>query len=222
MSMNLSLEAQQSHPLMRVELDGRAVDLPHQIASSLVAIRAYLEFLALQRRRVLSGFVVDGVELRQIQSDAPLQGYRHVAADTITFEQLSQRLIETACRQLGYLSGQVEAAALRILISERHQILAQWHEWQPQFRTPLVSLGFLRELWGESVDSILVGGSSLSEHLDLLNPMMCEVDAIFLATAHQWVEEDAVCLSEFFEERLVPWLKLLEVYLLKLRNQPLP
>lgn len=219
--MNVSLETPQSPPLMRVELDGQTVDLPSQIASSLVAVRAYLEFLALQRRRVLSGFLVDGVEVRQIQSDAPADGYRHVAADTITFEQLSQRLINTACRQLQHLAHQMEAAALRVLISERPQILAQWRSWQPQFRSPLVSLGFLRELWGETVDSIVLGGGSLAEHLEELSPMLCEVEATFLATEHGWVDEDAIALSMMIEERLVPWLKLLEVYLLKLQNQPL-
>ncbi len=219
--MNASLETPQSQPLMRVELDGQAVDLPGQIASSLVAVRAYLEFLALQRRRVLSGFIVDGVEVRQIQSDAPVDGYRHVAGDTITFEQLSQRLINTACRQLEHLANQLEAAALRILISDRHQILAQWRGWQPQFRTPLVSLGFLRELWGEAVDSMVLGGGSLAQHLEELNPMLCEVDAAFLATEHDWVDEDAIALSTIIEDRLVPWLKLLEAYLMKLQNQPL-
>jgi len=220
-SMNASLETLQSQPLMRVELDGQAVDLPHQIESSLVAIRAYLEFLALQRRRVLSGFVVDGIEVRQIQLDAPANGYRHIIADTITFEQLSRRLIETACRQLELLSAQLEDAALRIVISERHQILERWREWQPQFRLPLVSLGFLRELWGEAVDHVAVGGIPLVRHLDELNPLLCEVDAAFLATKHEWTDEDAIALSSIFGECLVPWLKVLEVYLLKLQNQPL-
>ncbi len=220
--MNVSLETQQSNPLMRVEMDGETVDLPSQIVSSLVAVRAYLEFLALQRRRVLSGFVVDGVEVNQIRADAPVDGYRHIVADTITFEQLSQRLIETACRQLEHLTGQIEAATLRILISERHQILAQWREWQPQFRTPLVSLGFLRELWGGGVDSVHVGGGSLARHVAELNSLLAEVDGVFLATEHEWTDDDALALSELFEERLVPWLKLLEVYLLKLQSQPLP
>lgn len=219
--MNVSLETQPSQPLMQVELDGQAVSLPRQIESSLVAIRAYLEFLALQRRRVLSGFVVDGIEVRQIQGDAPVQGYRRIEADTITFEQLSHRLIQTACRQLDLLSGQMTDAALRIVISEREQILACWREWQPQFRSPLVSLGFLRELWGEAVDEVVVGGIPLTQHLDELNPLLCEIDAVFLATEHQWTDEDAIALSSVFEESLVPWMKVLEVYLLKLQNQPL-
>lgn len=220
-SLHVSLETQPAKPLMRVELDGQNIDLPAQMESSLVAVRAYLEFLALQQRRVLSGFVVDGVEVRQIQKDAPAGGYRHVCADTITFEQLSQRLIDTACRQLEYLSARIEDAALRIVISERHQILARWREWQPQFRTPLVSLGFLRELWGQDVDAIMVGGCSLAEHLEELTPLLCQVDAVFLATEHGWVDEDAIGLSIVFEEHLAPWLKMLRVYLLKLNSQPL-
>jgi hypothetical protein len=204
-----------------VELDGESVDLPGQIESSLVAVRAYLEVLALQRRRVLSGFVVDGVEVRQISTDAPAGGYRHIVADTITFEQLSRRLIETACRQLHNLATQLEEDSLRIVISERHQVKAQWREWQPQFRSPLVNLGFLRELWGESVDTMSVGGVTLTEHLEELNSLICQVDAIFLATEHEWVDEDAIALSAIIEECLVPWLKLLEVYLLKLTQLPL-
>jgi hypothetical protein len=220
--MNVSLETQPSPPLMRVELDGQAVSLPRQIESSLVAIRAYLEFLALQQRRVLSGFLVDGIEVRQIRNDAPAQGYRRIEADTITFEQLSLRLIQTACRQIDLLSRQMTDASLRIMISERDQILACWREWQPQFRSPLVSLGFLRELWGETVDLVVVGGVPLAQHLEELNPLLCEIDAVFLATEHGWTDEDAIALSSIFEELLVPWMKVLEVYLLKLQNQPLP
>lgn len=219
--MKGSYEIDQRQPLMRVELDGRAVELPHQMEASLVAIRAYLEFLALQQRRVLSGFVVDGVEVCQIGMDRPSGGFRHVSADTITFEQLSVRLIETACRQTQHLSSRVTAASLQVLISERHQIQTEWQNWQPQFRTPLVSLGFLRELWGQEVDTIMVGGVSLADHLEELNPMLRQVDAVFLATEHGWVDEDAMALSAIFEECLVPWLKLLEVYLLKLHNLPL-
>jgi hypothetical protein len=218
--MNVSLETPQSKPLMRVELDGQFIDLPTQMETSLVAIRAYLEFLALQQRRVLAGFVVDGLAVRQIQTDAPDGGYHHICADTITFKELSERLIDTACRQLAYSSAQIEDAALRIVISERQQILSKWREWQPQFRTPLVSLGFLRELWGQEVDTIMVGGCSLAEHLEELNPLLCQVDAIFMASEHEWADEDAIALSAIFDECLAPWLKVLEVYFLKLKCQP--
>jgi hypothetical protein len=219
--MNVSVQTQNEHPVMRVELDGRIIDLPRQMETSLVAIRAYLEFLALQQRRVLSGFVVDGVEVRQIQVDAPTSGYQHIRADTITFEQLSQRLIDTACRQVRHLASQLEDAVLRLLISERAQIHAQWQLWSPQFRTPLVSLGFLRELWGVAVDGVTVGGTSLARHLDELNPLLCQVEAVFLATEHEWTDDDAIALSEIFEEFLTPWLKVLEVYLLKLNRLPI-
>lgn len=216
-----SCDLHKKQPAMRVELDGQEIDLPRQMEASLVAIRAYLEFLALQKRRVLSGFVVDGVDVCHIGLDAPIGSYEHITADTITFEQLSMRLVETACRQLQQLAERVEEATLRVVISERHQIQAEWQEWQPQFRTPLVSLGFLRELWGESVDSVMVGGVSLAGHLDELNLMLRQVDAVFLATEHGWVDEDAIALSTIFEECLVPWLKTLEVYLLKLTTVPL-
>jgi hypothetical protein len=218
--MNPSLDTQQCRPVLHVELDGQTIVLPRQIESSLVAVRAYLEFLALQRRRVLSGFVVDGTEVRHMTDEPPAGDYRCVIADTITFEELSRRLIDTACRQLQQLVAGMEDSALRVVISERSQVCSQWQEWQPQFRAPLVGLGFLRELWGESVDSITVGGVALKEHLNELSPMLCQVDAIFLATEHEWVDEDAIALSVVFEECLVPWLKVLEVYLLKLDRLP--
>jgi hypothetical protein len=221
MSAHVSFEPHPARPRLRVELDGRPVILPGEMESSLVSIRAYLEFLALQQRRVLSGFLVDGIEVNQIKADAPDSGYQHVCGDTITFEELSHRLIETASRQLQRLSSQMQEAALRIVISEREQIETQWREWQPQLRSPLVSLGFLRELWGPAVDAIMVGGHSLAEHLEELNPLVCQIDAIFLAAGHEWLDEDAIALSTTVEECLVPWLKILEVYLLKLHQQPL-
>ncbi|HAV61844.1 MAG TPA: hypothetical protein DCY13_05725 [Verrucomicrobiales bacterium] len=218
--MSVSLQTQEKFPDLRIELDGRDVDLPRQMANSLVAIRAYLEFLALQQRRVLSGFTVDGIEIRQLREEAPAGGFRHIRADTITFEQLSHRLIETACRQLHYLAAQIEESTLRVLISDWRPIHNQWQEWQPQFRTPLISLGFLRELWGPAVDTIRIGGQTLAEHLDGLNPMLCEADALLMATELHWSEDDAIALSGLFEERLVPWIRMLEVYLLKLNHQP--
>jgi len=221
MSMNVSFETPQAPPRPRVELDGRPVSLPGELEASLVSIRAYLEFLALQQRRVLSGFLVDGVEVNQLRGAGPDCGYQHVCGDTITFEELSHRLIATALRQLQRLSAHMQEAVLRILISDRQQIETQWREWQPQLRTPLVSLGFLRELWGPAVDAIMVGGHSLAEHLEELNPLVGQLDAIFLATEQAWGDEDAVALSTAIEDGLVPWLKILEVYLLKLNQHPL-
>ena len=221
MSTNASLQPHQTRPRLRVELDGRPVTVPGEIGSSLVSLRAYLEFLALQQRRVLSGFLVDGVEVSQIKVDAPDSGYRHVCGDTITFEELSHRLLETASRQLQRLASQMQDAVLRILISDREQIEMQWRGWQPQLRTPLVSLGFLRELWGPAVDAIMVGGYSLAEHLAELNPLVGQLDAIFLASGSAWGDEDAIALSTAIEDGLVPWMKILDVYLLKLHQHPL-
>lgn len=205
---------------MRVELDGASVVLPEQMKSSLVAIRAYLEFLALQKRRVLSGFVVDGIDLRQLSSGRD-NGFQTILADTITFEQLSHRLVDTACRQLHKLSEEMNDAVLRVLISERQIIRRQWKQWGPQVRNPMVSLGFLRELWGAQVDDVMIGGLTLTEHLDDLNPLLCEVDAIFLSPEHAWVDEDAMAISAMLEDQLIPWLKMFEVYLLKLSTLPL-
>lgn len=221
MSTNVSFETHQAGPRLRVELDGRPVTLPGEMESSLVAIRAYLEFLALQQRRVLSGFLVDGVEMNRLREAGADGGYQHVCGDTITFEELSHRLLATASRQIQRLASQMQEAVLRILISDREQIETQWREWQPQLRTPLVSLGFLRELWGPAVDALTVGGHSLAEHLEELNPLVCQIDAVFLATRHEWLDEDAIAVSTIVEESLVTWLKLLEVYLLKLHQQPL-
>jgi hypothetical protein len=218
--MGVSSQTKEKVPRVRVELDGASVALPEEMDGSLVAIRAYLEFLALQKRRVLSGFVVDGVDVRQLGSGTE-KGFESVRADTITFEQLSFRLVDTACRQLHKLSEEMNDAVLRVLITERRAIYQQWKHWLPQFRNPMVSLGFLRELWGSQVDDVMLGGLTLIDHLDDLNPLICEVDAIFLATEHDWVDEDAMAVSAILEDHLVPWLKMFEVYLLKLNTLPL-
>ena len=220
--MSVSLKPKRKPVTLRVELDGQSVELPRQMENSLVAIRAYLEFLALQQRRVLSGFLVDGMEVQQISGEAPTNGYRLIRADSISFEQLSRRLIGTACRQVRFLASQLEEATLRVLISDHGQILARWQEWLPQFRSPLVSLGFLRELWGDRVDDLHLGGISLVSHLDLLNPALSRVDSVLLDSQYDWQPDDAIALSAILEDDLVPWLKVLEVYLLKLDQQPLP
>lgn len=221
MDMNVSTQTQEKTPRVRVELDGDSVLLPQEMENSLIAIRAYLEFLALQKRRVLSGFIVDGVEVQQVTSHLSESSFRIIQADTITFEQLSQRLVNTASRQLNQLAAELEDYVLRVLINDRDRLLQQWRKWAPLFRSPLVNLGFMRELWGDTVDGITLGNITLLEHLDELNGMLCEVDAVFLATEHDWTDEDAMVLSTLFEERLVPWLKVLEVYMLKLGGLPL-
>ena len=220
--MSVSLKPKRKPVTLRVELDGQSVELPRQMENSLVAIRAYLEFLALQQRRVLSGFLVDGMEVQQISGEAPSNVYRLIRADSMSFEQLSRRLIGTACRQVRFLASQLEEATLRVLISDHGQILARWQEWLPQFRSPLVSLGFLRELWGDRVDDLHLGGISLVSHLDLLNPALSRVDSVLLDSQYDWQPDDAIALSAILEDDLVPWLKVLEVYLLKLDQQPLP
>ncbi len=218
--MRVSSQIKEKSPRVRVELDGASVVLPEQMDSSLVAIRAYLEFLALQKRRVLSGFMVDGVDVRQLSAGTG-NGFQTIQADTITFGQLSLRLVDTACRQLHKLAEEMSDAVLRVLISERQVIHQQWKQWGPQFRNPMVSLGFLRELWGGQVDDVMIGGLTLTDHVDDLNPLLCKVDAIFLATEHEWADEDAMAISGMLEDQLVPWLKMFEVYLLKLNTLPL-
>jgi len=218
--MKVRSQIKEKFPRVRVELDGASVALPEQMDSSLVAIRAYLEFLALQKRRVLSGFVVDGIDVRQLGTNFG-DGFQSIQADTITFEQLSSRLVDTACRQLHNLSETMNNAVLRVLITDRQPIHQQWKAWVPQIRNPLVSLGFLRELWGSQVDDVTIGGLALTRHIDDLNPLLREMDAIFLTTEPEWVDEDAMAVSAMLEDQLVPWLKIMEAYLLKLNTLPL-
>ena len=218
--MKVRSKTKQKARRVHVELDGDKVVLPDDMENSLVAIRAYLEFMALQKRRVLSGFVVDGVEVRHIVENVS-DAFKSIQADTITFEQLSLRWVDTACAQLHRLAEEMNDAVLRVLINERDAVHRQWNLWVGQFRSPLIELGFLRQLWGGRVDEVLLGSVTLTQHFAELNPLLDEVNSIFVTTEHGWEDEDAIAISAMLEDQLVPWIKMLEVYLLKLSTLPL-
>ena len=208
-------------PGLRVTLDGESVPLPKEVGPSIPAIRAYLEYLALSRRRVLHSFSVDGVEFHA--SDTPKiheDAVQSVNAGTITFAELSERLIRTACHQIEHLRREMMDAVLRVLINEHDAIIRCWRDWLPQFRAPLVSLGFLRELWGEEMDAIAIGPRSLTGHIDSLHPILCEVDAILMPPDDVFEMEDAIALSGVIESRLIPWLRYLGEFFYLIGQRP--
>lgn len=217
----LKLEHWKSQPARRVMLDGEPVAVPDDVEASLVAIRAYLEFIALQRRRVVNTMWVDGVEIETPDEMEYAGPFTQIEADTITFQELSRRLITTALGELEGLTNLVQSASLRILISTRVEVCRQWQTWLPQFRTPLVSLGFLRELWGDRVEGVTLGKRTLGGHIDSLNLILCEVDAILLSGDGEWEIDDLVTLSCVLDERLIPWLEKMKEFLYELEELPI-
>ena len=129
------LESTSNGPKLKVVLDGQIVSLPHEVDASLVSIRAYLEFLALSRRRVLHSFMVDGrdAERAGVAADDPGGDISTVQANTITFEELSHRLVETAGRQVNYLVREMSEAVVKVLINDHASLVTFWRERVPQF-----------------------------------------------------------------------------------------
>ena len=213
---------QTSSKALRVDirLDGEKVDLPKDMENSLIAIRAYLEFLAIRQQRVLSEFMVDGVEMRHLNS-VPFKDVQSIHAETITYEQLSGRLIETACRQLHRLSEQMNDAVLRVMITERDDVYRQWKDWLPQLNSPLIGIEFLTELWGDQVATLTIGNCLFADHLDELAVRIQETEQIFQTPAWLWSESDSLELSDMLEIHLVPWLRFAEAFLVKLSTLPL-
>src|SRR5438876_3989500 len=88
---------------IEVIMDGKPIELPEHIKGSLTAIRSYLESLALQHDRVVSLFIVDGINVSTIEESLEIKGMQRVNADTIGLDELTRQLISTACDRLKHL-----------------------------------------------------------------------------------------------------------------------
>ena len=194
---------------IEVIMDGKPLELPEHIKGSLTAIRSYLESLALQHGRVVSFFTVDGVIINIIEESIEIKGMQRVKADTISFDELTRQLISTSCDRLKQLHVIAESAITQVLINDWPEVQKLWEKWQPDFKSPILVVSFLRELCGVRLDELSCCNQTLGRHLTFFNPLIDDVEAV-VAT------KNILQFSNLLEERYAPWLRQLSVFLRQL------
>jgi hypothetical protein len=197
---------------IEVIMDGKPLELPDHIKGSLTAIRSYLESLALQHGRVVSFFTVGGIIINILEESFENKGMQRVKADTISFDELTRQLISTACDRLKHLQVTAEYAITQILINDWPEVQKLWERWQPDFKSPILVVNFLRELCGVRLDELSCSNQTLGQHLTFFRPLLDEVEAV-VAT------KNILGFSNFLEERYAPWLQQLSVFLRQLEEK---
>jgi len=193
-------------------MDGKPLELPEHTKGSLTAIRSYLESLALQGCRVVSFFSVDGIIINSIEDSLEIKKMRRVKADTIGYDELTRQLISTACDRLKNLHVAAESAITQILINDWPEVQALWERWQPDFKSPILVVNFLRELCGVRLDELRCCNQTLGQHLTFFNPLINDVEAV-VAT------KNILQFSNLLENRYAPWLQQLSVFLRQLEEK---
>jgi hypothetical protein len=197
---------------VQVILDGEELQVPEWVGESLPAIRAYLESLALKQDRAVVALSVDGQSVSCRDDFAGNRDFRSVCAETISFEELSKQVIESAGVQVGVLQTQVESAAMQVLINDWATIEKLWQEWAPAFSSPVLIVKYLRDMCGRRVDELCIGRKTLGKHMEEFGQVWKGIELAF-------AQRDTFELSNILERLLVPWLEQLSAYLTKLNEQ---
>jgi len=186
-----------------VLLDGKPVALAGQNASSLTAVRAHLEILALCQQRILFSLTVDGMALNLGDTSLPSRRFKRVVASTISFDQLRFQLLRAARKQVEHLKSRVEGAVLLALINDWPVVQRCWWDLLPDLKEPLVTLSFCTELFPQPPPlplSVFRGRVIEAEHLGRL---LSELESIC-------EQRDGASFSDALEQRLLPWLEQLD------------
>lgn len=202
----------------QVVLDGQPVGLPDWLGQSFDAIKTYIECIAMKDERVLWALNVDGLNVDLAQSDPLVNSFRHIHGQTISYNELADRLLSAGRSKVRELLRELEPAVLNVLITDEIVVEEAWCDWEPQFREPLFSLRALNELkqhdGSSEVDPVV-----LNCHLDQLTFTICEVESLFAHRDRQDGSVDLVSFSEILDFTLIPWLKSLDEIFCKLHEK---
>ena len=195
---------------IEVVLDGLLVELPSE-RRSLIAIRSYLESLALHRQRILYLFSVDGQPVNLAQPLGTLKPFARVEAETIGLDEVPVQLIKAALQQTANACAQVRSAVALVLINDGPKARELWWSLARELKEPLVTLSLLPE----SICGPANGCTSLMQlrkwQLEQLGCVIGDVDKVCELA-------DSIALSDALEKRVLPWLEKLHE-LLRLWHQ---
>lgn len=195
-----------------VTLDGRPVELESR-RQSLRDVFQYLESLALRHERVLSSVLVDGVQVAPSEARISNGSFHSIRADSLTFDELGRQMVRAVRTRVNELRERVKGMQFLVLINNWE--VAQWLWWElvPDFKTPMIELSFLQELWGARLDQLKIHDRNVVQHWDMIGPIHAEIEMLLQR------QESLVNLSDALERKLGPWLMQLGEYLERLDVQ---
>jgi hypothetical protein len=129
--MSFMAEPSGNPTIGRVLLDGSVIAVPPEHRESFATLLAHLELLALRSRRVLTSLNVDGVAVRLDCPPDWQSRWDEVEGHSISFAELSSRLISSAAVNLTQLRKGVEKTVLLVMINDPRCLERTWSSWNP-------------------------------------------------------------------------------------------
>lgn len=185
---------------IQILLDGAPVILPPG-DRSLSGVRSYLEALSLERQRVLSCFIVDGIPVPP-GATPPNHPYSRVEGETFDLDAMPLEMVRSARDQARLALREVQSGVTLVLINDSTFAREWFWGLTKLLKEPLVTLNLLPEkLWGRTYSQ--VSAAQLRKwQLQQLGAIIRELDQAAAA-------EDSSVLSEALEARALPWLESL-------------
>lgn len=190
-----------------VMMDGQTLTVPKDAIGSLHAVVGFLEATALERGRVLASVLVDGLPLDVLLANNSTTAFQRVAAATMSPVELGNEVVQNAREAVQRLVLQVDEMVVTVLINEWPAVRRCWLDLTPGLRTPMLGLGFLKELWGLPLDQLKVGEATFPDHWERLQGIIEDAERLLRG------REDVIAFSQLLELRLKPWLERTLTYL---------
>ncbi len=192
-----NFDAQQK---IQVTLDGETVKITSS-CGSLNALRSLLETLALEKQRILSDLVVDGISVHLAQPVEAETGFHRVDAASIPLGELPLLLLTSAQQQAERIHAEIEKALTLVLINSQSAASEIWWGIARQLKEPILTLSLMPE-------SVCKLCSTVS--FERLRKWQLQQIAVIVREVNAVCETgDNIKISDALERRVLPWLQKL-------------
>ncbi|MFT4690006.1 MAG: hypothetical protein ACJASX_003969 [Limisphaerales bacterium] len=203
--MSFMAEPSGNPTIGRVLLDGSVIAVPPEHRESFATLLAHLELLALRSRRVLTSLNVDGVAVRLDCPPDWQSRWDEVEGHSISFAELSSRLISSAAANLTQLRKGVEKTVLLVMINDPRCLERTWSSWNPDVGNTLAVFSLLRQLWHAQRFDNWLAPSLIDEHSEDIELLAGELRVALVSESPSDLDASLV-VSELLEQRMLPWL----------------
>ena len=194
-----TFETSSTRQQVEVRLDGLPIQVPAE-RRSLVAIRSYVETLAMEHQRIVCAFSVDGERASLAQPLTNRKTFRRVDAKTIELDQMPLQFLEAALHQAAHARERVASAVTLVLVNDACVAREFWWSLTCELKAPLLTLSLLPD----DICGPANGRASLTQlrkwQLQQLANIIRDVDE----ACHS---QNTLLLSNALENRVLPWLE---------------
>jgi hypothetical protein len=187
--------------VLEVKLDGISIEIPPD-RRSFVAIRSFLESLALQQQRILCALNVDGQSVNLTHPRLPWKSFSQIEGETMSLNEVPAQLVRAALQQTTTLRSRVQAAVELVLINDIGQAREIWWGLSSALKEPLLTLSLLP-------DSICGPNNGRASLTQLRKWQLEQLGAIIQDIDDASRTDDTSLLSDALEKRALPWLERL-------------